>query len=422
MLFNFGHRILLVIFNVTERIIYVHIYMDFRSKYLKYKGKYTGLKSTHLGGNGDIITDYTINLLWINSTSKNKIEELVRNGIVDSCNVLVKNGNIKIYLFVDSVGLLDEDYDYLRNNIDRTVQIINLRSIFLPEWSLGVIKPETQEQMFGFKLEDLFTYRTGVYVRVDFAKILIHMYHMEMFYRDVNNVNKFCYNIFLDLNLCDGPDKKGSYDAPRDIPKLSPEHFTSQNIADKLKLYGVILYGGNSYSVGTPENRFIYTKSTLNIRVSFILVTKILSREIGRLANLSDEIRDDMRVRELERNIGYIYFNSIITLIDNFLDRHIITYDGKYLPREPIEFTRAIYEKIDSSGVIITVDDNYLLYKYYERNTIRCKIEENPRYSIIYSIFSEDNGRCTRMPSIPAVTIERNNMESLHEWNLQPVT
>jgi hypothetical protein len=280
-----------------------------KKKIYRHKLNYYHNQNIMIGGN----LIYVVNLLWINKTKSKITNQRVFFEIENIITTLVRHENRNLQFFIDMQNIIDEDLQIIMNFIQRIdlnnyVKIIDLRSIFLDRWSLGIIPEEDQTKMFGTALENIFVSDMAIYARVDFAKLLISMYNMEMFYRNPANRDKIFYNIFTDLAITDdnGPNIF--------IKELSYEYFFSDIMREKLDNFEIMMGKNKSDATNSAracENRFFIMKSSLILRTSLLFSIKMLAREIMKIYSQNGGSFS-------LRNIGFMYFRNL-----NFFIHHL---------------------------------------------------------------------------------------------------
>lgn len=297
--------------------------------------------------------DYVINLLWINKNKDTKIPDRVFEEMIHILSLLTTNGNKKIQFFIDTKYIQNEDMTKILEIVKQIdtqqhIKIIELRSIFLDLWTYGNLFPENQIQMFGTNLSDLFIDDLPIYARVDFAKILISMFNIEIFYKNPNNKDKIFYNIFVDMALTD--DMSDNID----IKKLSYEYFFSEKSKQILNDNGLLMgkhHSGGAYSMGFWENRFFIMSSDLRTRTSLFLMAKSLARDIMKLYKNKSNIQIDI-YESKTRNIGFMFYKNLQFLISHFRGKIVITHNKIPFSTDPNIFTKELYD-LNKTGLLV---------------------------------------------------------------------
>jgi hypothetical protein len=304
--------------------------------------------------NDDNDNKYIITLLWIPKEINDELPNIMLSELNNILSCLIEyNKYSNIHFYVDIDKLTKYSIDILEHTIAiyntyKNIKIINLNKIFaVQNWSLGLDSVnETQSELFGTELKDFFATDIPIYCRVDFAKLLIIMYEMDLFYKNTDKSKKI-YIIYMDLAITDL--QISNIDTISDnisdnfndgIVKLSPVYFFCKSNMRILNDTGV-LFGRHHGeilgkkinspigSLGFYENRFIIMHSDEFVRSSLLLGIRDLSRHIL----LFMQHIDKKRLSELFRNIGFTCYRRFFIAYINFFKHNItMSYNNIVLP------------------------------------------------------------------------------------------
>ena len=277
---------------------------------------------------GSTHKNYSVTLLYINQKTQH-IDDMVFNELQNLLSCLVKHENKNIHFYIDYKYILETDIKKFSDivtkyNDTNYIKIINLRDMFLEEWSFGFACKSSQLDMFGTQLENLFADTMNIYARVDFGKILIFAYEMEIFYRN-NRPDELMYIVYCDLAVTDSSYDNGG------IVELSEKYFFGEKTMALLKPVGFLM----GLDVSRCENRFILLGSYQHIKKSLFMGIRDISRHLTIIqkkymeykkehTNSSAILLTDAKLR----NFGFMWFIGLNDYANFFIGNLQITrYD-----------------------------------------------------------------------------------------------